>query len=332
MATLAGIPITGNGLGLMRLTLPNSNVSDEQAFKVLKAALAAGANVWNGADFYGLPTNNSLHLMNRYFTKYPEDASKVVFCLKTGVVDMRTFKIDASPAWLRSALDSALKILDGKKKIDIYGPCRVHPTPDITIEDTVAACLELQKEGKIGGIQLSEVKAETIRRTAKVAKIDMVEAEVSLWSTDIFTNGVAETCAELGIVISAHTPLGAGMLSGKFKTVEDMGDDHHKHFPRFQGENFKKNLELVEGLKKLATKKGVTTAQLALAWLKRDNGKEGRPWIVPIAGSSQEQRTKENYVEVELTDEELKEISMILGSFPVAGGRYPEAAAKYAEY
>ncbi|KAF8862080.1 Aldo/keto reductase [Acephala macrosclerotiorum] len=270
--------------------------------------------------------------MNRYFTAYPEDASKVVFCLKTGVVDMRTFHIDASPSWLRTALDSALKILDGKKKIDIYGPCRVHPTPDVTIEDSVAACAELVKEGKIGGIQLSEVKAQTIRRASKVAKIDMVEAEVSLWSMDIFTNGVAETCAELGIVISAHTPLGAGMLSGKFKAIEDMGDDHHKNFPRFQGENFKKNLELVGELEKLAAKKGVTIAQLALAWLKKDNGKEGKPWIVPIAGSSQEARTKENYVEVELTDEELKDISKILESFPVVGERYPGAAAKYAEY
>ncbi|KAE8446620.1 hypothetical protein EG329_011813 [Mollisiaceae sp. DMI_Dod_QoI] len=330
MATLAGIPITSNGLGLMRMTMPTHLIPDEQAFKVLKAALAAGANVWNGADFYGLPTNNSLHLMNRYFTAYPEDASKVVFCLKTGVVDMRTFTMDSSPTYLRSAVESALKILDGKKKIDIFGPARVDgKTP---IEDSVAACAELLKEGKIGGIQLSEVKAETIRRAAKVAKIDMLEAEISLWSADVFENGIAEACAELGIVMLAHTPLGAGMLTGQIKSVEDMGNDYHQHFPRWQGENFQKNLQLVDELRKLAEKKGCTAAQLALAWLKKDNGKEGHPWIVPIAGARTEARIKENCVEVQLTDEELKEINAILKNFPIVGERYPAAAAKHAEY
>jgi pyridoxine 4-dehydrogenase len=270
--------------------------------------------------------------MNRYFSAYPEDADKVVFCLKTGVADMATFRMDVSPASLRSALESALKILDGKKKIDIFGPCRVHSTPDVTIEDSVLACAEFVKEGKIGGIQLSEVKAETIRRAAKVTKIEMVEVEVSLWSTEIFENGVLETCAELGIVISAHTPLGAGMLTGKIKSPEDMGTDHHKHFPRWQGENFQKNLKLVQELEKLSAKRGCTTAQLALSWLKKGNGKKGFPWIVPIPGARSEGRIKENYTEIEFSDEELKEISNILESFPVAGTRYTEGGMKAVEF
>lgn len=269
--------------------------------------------------------------MNRYFTAYPEDADKVVFCLKTGVVDMRTFSMDVSPKFLRSSLDSALQILDGKKKIDIFGPCRVPPTPDVTIEDSVLACAEFVKEGGIGGIQLSEVKAETIRRAAKVAKIEMVEVEASLWSTDIFQNGVLETCAELDIVISAHTPLGAGMLTGKIKSLEDMRG-HHKNFPRWQGENFQKNLQLVEELEKLSTKKGCTTAQLSLSWLKKDNGKKGSAWIVPIFGASSEGRIKENCAKIDFSKEELKEIGSILENFPIVGTRYPEGAMKRVEF
>lgn len=141
---------------------------------------------------------------------------------------------------MQKAVDTANAILDGKKKIDIFGPARVDP--NIPIEKTVAGLGELVKEGKISSIQLSEVSATTIRRTAK---IDMVESEISLWAPGVFTNGVAPTCAELGIVMCAHTPLGAGMLASKFQKVEDMGDDHHKHFLRFQGENFERNLQLV---------------------------------------------------------------------------------------
>lgn len=270
--------------------------------------------------------------MNRYFTAYPEDASKVVFCLKTGVADMATFTMDVSPEYLRTALESALKILDGKKKIDIFGPCRIHSTPDVTIEDSVLACAEFVKEGKIGGIQLSEVKAETIRRAAKVAKIEMVEVEASLWSTEIFENGVLETCAELGLIILAHTPLGAGMLTGKIKTPEDMGEDHHKHFPRWQGENFQKNLQLVQALEKLSAKKGCTTAQLALSWLKKGNGKADSPWIVPIPGARSEGRIKENCTEIKFSADELMEIGEILKSFPVAGTRYSEGGMKAVEF
>lgn len=149
---------------------------DEKAFKVIKTALAAGVNVWNGADFYGTPENNSLHFMNRYFTAYPEDADKVVLTIKSGIRDMRTFTMDCSPEAVREFVERANAILDGKKKIDIFG--RVDK--NVPIEDTVGALAELVKEGKIGGIQLSQVSASTIRRAVKVAKIDMVEADNSL--------------------------------------------------------------------------------------------------------------------------------------------------------
>ncbi|KIM92943.1 hypothetical protein OIDMADRAFT_184949, partial [Oidiodendron maius Zn] len=152
------------------------------------------------------------------------------------------------------------------------------------IEDTVGALAELVAEGAIGGIQLSEVGAATIRRATAVAKIDMVEEEVSLWAPEIFDNGVATTCAELGILIVAHTPLGAGMLAGKWKTADDV-KGHHRAFPRFQGKNFDKNLELVSEVAKLAKAKGVTPGQLALSWIKAQSNKPGMPFIIPISGT-----------------------------------------------
>ncbi|RDW69995.1 hypothetical protein BP5796_08392 [Coleophoma crateriformis] len=330
MATLAGKPVTANGLGLMRMTLRNSCLPDEEAFKVLKAALASGANVWNGADFYGTPDENSLHLMNRYFTKYPEDADQVVLCIKSGVVSAK-FDLDAGPDAMRGMVENSNKILDGKKTIDIFGPARVDP--NYSVEKTVEGLAQLVKEGKIGGIQLSEVKAETIRRAAKVAKIDMVEAEVSLWSTDIFENGVAEVCAELGIVVVGHTPLGAGMLTGQLQNPSDLPEnDYHRMFPRFQGENFEKNLELVKELQKLAQAKSCSAPQLALAWIKSHNGKPGMPFIIPVAGARSESRVKENCADVDLSESDLEEINSIMSRFPVAGNRYPDFVAKLAEY
>ncbi|KAL4875715.1 NADP-dependent oxidoreductase domain-containing protein [Aspergillus karnatakaensis] len=330
MPTLAGQQITQNGLGLMRLTWTTPAVPDAQAFNVLKAALAAGANVWNAGDFYGPPENNSLHLMNRYFTAYPEDVEKVVLCIKSGLANRAPFTMDCSAAGLRGFVDNALTVLDGKKKIDVFGLARVDPA--VTIEESVKALSELRDEGKIGGIQLTEVKAETIRRAARVAKIDMVEAEVSLWSRDVFFNGVAETCAELGIVLVAHTPLGAGMLTGAIKSAEDLVGNPTSHMPRFQEENLEKNVQLARALGGFASKKGCTAPQLALSWVKRQSGKAGMPLIVVIPGARSEERVMENMAAVDLSDEDLKEIDLILERFPVSGARFPPAAARFNEY
>lgn len=312
--------------------LPLTNPTpDEVAFKVLRTALANGANVWNGADFYGTPAANSLHLMNRYFTKYPEDSDKVVLCIKSGIVDMRNFQLDGSPEHMRKMVDQCNRILDGKKVLDVFGMARTDPnTP---IEVTVKGLGQLVKEGKINGIQLSEARADTIRRAAKVHEIAMVEEEVSLWSPEVFSNGVAETCAELGIAIVAHTPLGAGMLTGQIDSLDDLPKDDHRHrFPRWQPDAFQKNLDLVRGIKKLAAAKGCTTAQLALAWVKSHNGKANMPVIVPIAGARSETRVVENCTDVPLSEEDLLRINEILANSSVEGARFPEAAAKLNEY
>lgn len=296
----------------------------------MKEALACGANVWNGADFYGTEEANSLHLLNRYFTKYPEDAAKVVLCIKSGVVNMATFEIDGSAQNMRKSVERCSKILDGKKTIDVFGPGRVDK--NVPIEETVKALGQLVKEGKIGGIALSEVKADTIKRAAKVHKIDMVEAEVSLWATDIFSNGVADTCGELGIVVVSHTPLGAGMLTGKIQKVADLANDHHRFFPRFQGEAFDKNLELVNELQQLASAKGCTAAQLALTWIKSNSKKKGMPFFIPVPGARSEERVKENCTDAQLGQDELDKINAILDRFPISGDRYPAAAKGLAEY
>ncbi|PVH79833.1 Aldo/keto reductase [Cadophora sp. DSE1049] len=331
MATLAGKSIGANGLGLMNLTAnPAAPTPDDVAFAAMRAALAAGATIWNAGDFYGPPHANSLHLLARYFTAYPEDADKVTVCIKTGIRSFQPMVLDCSPTYMREAVDNAVKILAGKKIIDVFGPCRVDP--NTAIEDTVSALVELKKEGKINGIQLSEVAASTIRRAAQVAKIDMVEAEVSLWATDIFSNGVADTCAELGIVVTAHTPLGAGILTGNIKSLSDIPKDSFKrNFPRFQEDALEKNVLLVQELQKLAEKKGVTAAQLALAWVK-SKGKEGKPFIVLAVGARSVERVKENFADVVLTAEELDEIEEVLKSNPVEGARFPEALAGIAEY
>ncbi|RDW58223.1 hypothetical protein BP6252_13634 [Coleophoma cylindrospora] len=332
MAVVTGKAITDNGLGLMKLVLPNDVTPDDVIFPVLKTALECGANVWNGADFYGTPDHNSLHLMNRYFTKYPEDADKVVLSIKGGVVSIATYQVDASPEFMRTQVDSANKILDGKKTIDLFGPARVDP--NVPIERTVEELAQLVKEGKIGGIQLCEVRADTIRRASKVARIDMIEAEVSLWSTDIFNNGVAETCAELNISIQAYAPLGSGMLTGQIKSIDDLptSDRRRLHFPRYQPENLEKNLALVRELEKFAGSKGCSLAELALSWVKSGNGKAGKPFVVPIAGARSEKRVRENCAAIDLSEEDLEKIATILDSFPVAGERYPAKAMEYSEY
>jgi pyridoxine 4-dehydrogenase len=178
--TLLGKKIGTTGYGLMGLTWRPKPQPIEKSIAVMKASLEAGANFWNGGVFYGTPEYNSLHVLNAYFTKYPADASKIVLSIKGGF-NAAVHSIDGSPAWLRKDIEESLKIADGKFKIDIFECARVDPkTP---IEETVGALEDMRKEGLIGGIALSECSAQSIRRAAKVAKIEAVEVEFSLFST-----------------------------------------------------------------------------------------------------------------------------------------------------
>lgn len=286
----------------------------------MKTAFNQGATFWNGGELYGTAEYNSLHLLNRYFTKYPADADKVVLSIKGGI-ELKTMAPDGSREGVRRSVDNVLKLLDGTKSLDVFECARVDPnTP---IETTIAALAEYVREGKIKGISLSEVRAETIRRAHKVHPICGVEVELSLWSTDILKNGIAATCAELGIPVVAYSPLGRGFLTGEIKSIDDLpADDIRRRFPRFQPDVFEKNLEMVEELQKLARRKGCSPAQLALSWVRQLSGKPGLPQIIPIPGATTDKRVTENMQQFQLSQAEVEEIDKILESFEVHGDRY----------
>lgn len=230
----------------------------------MKASLESGCNFWNAGEFYGTPEYNSLHLMEKYFTKYPEDASKVILSIKGGLNNMVP---DGSPEGIRKSVENCLTLLKGKKSIDIFEMGRVDKkTP---LETTFKALEEYVKAGKIGGVALSEVNATTIKKAVGITKIVAVEVEVSLFTTHIFDNGVAAACAEHNIPIVAYSPLSRGFLTGELKSPDDIPEgDFRKMLPRFQPENFHINLEIVDEVKKLANQKGCTTPQIAINWVR----------------------------------------------------------------
>ena len=320
---LVGRKVGSTGYGLMGLTWRANQPSQEQAFAAMRTALECQANFWDGGEIYGNNNaeRNSLHLLNEYFTKYPRDADKVVISIKGGA-ETGTLKPNGSPENTRRSIQECLKVLDGKKKLDIWEAARVDQrTP---IEITMREAEKFVKSGQLGGIGLSECSANSIRRAAKVTSIVAVEVEFSLWETTILENGVAKACAELEIPIIAYSPLGRGFLTGQIKNPDDISDDdHRKHIPRFQGENFTKNLQLVTQLEKLAQTKGCTTGQIGLAWVKAQSGRPGMPIIIPIPGSIVSERIKENTTDIELSEIDLKEIDSLLANFKVKGDRYP---------
>lgn len=220
-------------------------------------------------------------------------------------------------------MDNCLKILAGHKKLDLYQCARVDP--DTPIEETVNALAELVKESKISGISLSEVSANTIRRAVKVHKISAVEVEVSLWEDHVLKDGIADVCAEFGIPIIAYSPIGRGFLSGQLKSVDDLPKDDFRHIlPRFHPENFGKNIELVEKVQVIAEKNAITTAQLAINWVRQLSQRAGSPIFIPIPGASSGDRVKENSQVIDMTQEDLAEIDQLVDTFEASGERYPQ--------
>ncbi|KAK2059274.1 aldo/keto reductase [Colletotrichum caudatum] len=324
MPQLNGQEVGQIGYGLMGLTWRPQPCSEEQAFEAMHAALKNGCNFWNGGEFYGTPEYNSSVLLERYFTKYPEDADKVVLSMKGGLrADLRP---DGSPEGIRRSLDNIIGQLKGRKKVDIFECARRDKNTPLEVTFGV-----IQKEyidtGKVGGICLSEVSAATIHEAVKHAKILGVEVELSLFSTDILSNGVATACAQYGIPIIAYSPVGRGMLTGQLKTLDDIPQgDMRRHMPRFQPDTFGINIKLVEQVEELARKKGVTPAQLAIGWTMALSRRPGMPEIIPIPGATTTERVNENAKFVDLTDEEMDEIDATLAKFEVVGGRYPDGA------
>ncbi|KAI0408522.1 voltage-gated shaker-like K+ channel, subunit [Xylaria palmicola] len=323
MPSILGKEIGPVGYGLMGLTWRAEPCPQEQAFEAMRTALKNGSNFWNGGEIYGKPDYNSLVLLERYFEKYPEDAEKVVISIKGGI-NPKTHRTDGSPENTRRSLNNCIAQLKGRKKLDLFEFAR--RDPNVPMEETFKL---IQKEyidtGKLGGISLSEVRAETIHEAVKHAKIAAVEVELSLFSTDILENGVAAACAQYGIPIVAYSPICRGLLTGQVTSLDDKDPQFRSFgFPRFQPGNIEANLRLVEQVKDVAKSKGCTPAQLAINWTRAVARRPGMPAIFPIPGATTVERVNENSKVIDVTDEEMARLDALLANFTPAGDRYSE--------
>ncbi|KAH9988248.1 aldo/keto reductase [Russula compacta] len=309
--------------GLMMMTWKPTPVPDDDCFAAIKAGLDAlppGAKMLlNSGEFYGQgegPAN--LELLARFFDKYPSYADKAFLSVKGGNQYL-SLKPDASPENLRRSIDHILEKLRGTKSVDLFECARYDPT--YPLEDTLKILQGFVKEGKFKYIGLSEVGAATVRRAHKAApELAVVEIEVSPWSYTQETKDVIATCAELGVTVIAYSPLGRGFLTGQIKKAEDFEEgDFRRHFTRFQEENIKHNFAIVDALTEIATRKGLTPAQLSIAWVSARG-----PHVVPLPGSSNAKRNLENLAggDVVLSDEDLEQIDKVLETHTVKGGRY----------
>ncbi|KAL4782333.1 NADP-dependent oxidoreductase domain-containing protein [Aspergillus varians] len=324
MVQIGGKEVGPIGFGLMGLTWRATPCPQEQAFETLRTALQNGCTLWNGGEDYGRREYNSLVVLERYLKKYPEDADKFVLNIKGGI-NRATHGPDGSVEGTRRTLEDSMAQLKGRKKIDQFEFAR--RDQNVPMEVTFGIMNEYVKAGKIGGIALSEVRAETIHEAVKHTKVVAVEAELSLFSTEILENGVAAACAQYGIPIVAYSPIGRGLLTGQIRKYEDIPEDSMlRDYPRFQPENFDINVQIVHKVEELAAKKSCTPAQLAINWVRSLSGRPGLPPVViPIPGATTAARVEENSRVVELTEQDMAEIDAILAKFTPVGERYPAA-------
>jgi aryl-alcohol dehydrogenase-like predicted oxidoreductase len=311
-----GLEVSALGLGCMGMSEFYNNAGEAEAIATIHRALDRGITLIDTADMYGPFTNEQL--VGRAIR---DRRTEVLLATKFGNVrgaDGSFAGIDGSPAYVRRACDASLLRL-GVDVIDLYYQHRVDPK--VAIEETVGAMAELVRAGKVRWLGLSEAAPATIRRAHAVHPISALQSEWSLWSRDVEDDALP-TVRELGIGFVAYSPLGRGFLTGKYREPEDLPEsDRRRMFPRFQGEMFAHNLKLVEHIEELAREKGVTPAQLALAWVLHQGND-----VVPIFGTTRRENLDANLgaLDVELSAEELRRLDEVVPKGAAAGTRYPE--------
>jgi aryl-alcohol dehydrogenase-like predicted oxidoreductase len=316
-----GLIVGAEGLGCMGMSAFYGPFDDAESTTTITRALDLGVTLLDTADAYGPFTNE--RLVGQAIASRRDE---VVLATKFGneLVDgKRTGKANGTPEYIRSSVDGSLQRL-GVDSIDLYYQHRVDP--DTPIEETFGALGELVAAGKLRYLGISEASPETIRRAHATAPLSAVQTEYSLFTRDVEDNGVLATVRELGIGFVPYSPLGRGFLSGNIRSVDDFAeDDFRRSSPRFQGENFQKNLDVLDQVIEIAKQKGVTPSQLALAWV-LSQGED----LVPIPGTRRTANLEENVsaVDVTLTHDDLALLEKVAPAGVAAGERYNEAGMK----
>ena len=320
-----GLKVSAQGLGCMGMSFGYGPVDEDDAFATLRRALELGITLFDTADMYG-PFSNE-RLVGRAIGR---DRDSVAISSKVGAeIDDNgtiTGRVNGRPEYLRKCVDGSLQRL-GTDRLDLYYLHRVDP--EVPVEESIGAMAEFVAAGKVRSLGLSEASADSIRRAQAVHPLAAVQTEFSLFTRDVQSNGVLDAARAAGIGFVAYSPLGRGMLSGRISSLDDIGErDFRRIAPRFQGENLDRNLQVVHRIVGLAQEKGVTPAQLAIAWVLAQGEN-----VVALPGTKRQAYLEENAaaVEVRLTEEELSALDDAAPPGVAAGDRYPASMMAYLE-